>query len=225
MIRSREEYQIQVALVEHFWLRRVHGAICLATANGELRDPAVGAKLKRMGVKAGTPDLWFGLPGGKSFWIELKTRTGTASPEQRDMIADLRAAGHTVYVARGLGEALAILESEGALRVSLIAETPAERPQRGRTAAKRGSPVARQGRTSPKASLEPSDAAVIRAIAAKYGVSPERVHLQAGEPARMPLDRPTLARESGLPTSASTRTRKTPAGNVTGFRAHVNENR
>ena len=79
--------------------------------------------------------------------------------------------------------------------ITVVSELPAGASRERRTAAKRGRPVGGQRpdlspvleahakpqkRPSLKAPTDPSDAAVVRAIAAKLGVRPERVHLTGG---------------------------------------------
>jgi|WetSurMetagenome_2_1015567.scaffolds.fasta_scaffold02463_10 hypothetical protein len=190
MTRSREEYEIQVALVAQFWLRRVPGALCLASANGELRDKIVGAKLKRMGVVAGTPDLWVAVPGRPAFWIELKTLTGRLSDAQRELIPEMRAAGVTVHVAHGLDEAIAILEREGAISPT-VGIAPNSRnagvgagvaPQDAYAEVGKRTAVTRQRRPSQRPSAKvASDAAVMQKLAAMgVKVEPGRVHVQGG---------------------------------------------
>ena len=54
--------------------------------NGEARNPIIGAKLKRMGVKAGVPDLFLPVPRGgfHGLWIEMKRRKGGRVSEGQD---------------------------------------------------------------------------------------------------------------------------------------------
>lgn len=78
------------------------------------------AKLKRMGLRAGVPDYWIGLNGGKSIFIELKTLKGAVSPSQKIIHAILKAFGFTVYLVRSdvpkdaANQVLKIIESERA---------------------------------------------------------------------------------------------------------------
>jgi hypothetical protein len=189
MSRSREEYEIQVALVAQFWLRRVPGAICLASANGELRDKITGAKLKRMGVVAGTPDLWFAVPGRPAFWIELKTLTGRLSDAQRGLIHEMEACGVAVHVAHGLDEALAILESEGAISPTVGIASNSRNAGAGAGVASRTThaevgkrtAATRKRRPSQKPSTKNPKAAVMRQLETLgVKVSPGRVHVTAG---------------------------------------------
>ena len=187
MTRSREEYEIQVALVGHILLRAAPGLVWTATANGELRDPVVGAKLKRMGVKAGVPDLWFAVPGRPAFWLELKTIGGRLSEAQKEFIPAMRAAGVTIHVAHGLDEALAILESEGAISPAIgMAPNPRNagagvgvgaNPLRMELGKATGQ---RRASQRPLAKVA-SDTVVMRKLAAMgVKVDPSRVHVQGG---------------------------------------------
>jgi hypothetical protein len=189
MTRNREEYQIQVALVAQFWLRRTAGALCLASANGELRDEITGAKLKRMGVRAGTPDLWVVVPGRPAFWIELKIADGRLSVAQRELIPEMRAAGVTVHVAHGLDEALAILETEGAISPTVGIASNSRNAGAGvgvasRTASAvvvKRTAATGQRRASQMPSAKAPKAAVMRQLEAiGVKVSPDRVHVTAG---------------------------------------------
>jgi hypothetical protein len=47
----------------------------------------------------GTPDILVVAPGGRTLWIETKSKGGRLSPAQREMHNKLRAMGHDVRVA------------------------------------------------------------------------------------------------------------------------------
>jgi hypothetical protein len=47
----------------------------------------------------GTPDILVVAPGGRTLWIETKSKGGRLSPAQREMHDKLRAMGHDVRVA------------------------------------------------------------------------------------------------------------------------------
>jgi hypothetical protein len=74
--------------------------------NGEKRDKNTARKLKRLGVKAGIPDLCLPLSGGLTFWLEVKKKKGRLSLVQKRVIDDLRSKGHIVEVAYGYDEAI-----------------------------------------------------------------------------------------------------------------------
>ncbi len=101
--RRSEETQGQIALFD--LLGRLEGrwplvARCLHIPNGEKRDKATAARLKRLGVRAGAPDIIlpirnrctiFDYPAGalSGLAIELKAKGGRASPAQLDWLAAL----------------------------------------------------------------------------------------------------------------------------------------
>ena len=123
MTRSREEYEIQVALVGHILLRAAPGLVWTATANGELRDPAVGAKLKRMGAKAGVPDLIFVRRERDSrgvsscaYAIEFKSEKGRATPAQLDFFKEWNAALGQWREVRSVDEFIAAMQDWGIVR-------------------------------------------------------------------------------------------------------------
>lgn len=79
--------------------------------NGGKRDPVTGALLKKMGVKAGVPDLFLPEPAGKfhGLYIEMKCGNGRPSDEQRKWIAHLCEAGYAVHVCYGFKEAAKVI--------------------------------------------------------------------------------------------------------------------
>jgi hypothetical protein len=83
--------------------------------NGGHRHPIVGKKLKDMGTRAGVPDLLF-LIDGRLHTLELKAVQGYLSAVQRQVIIELEAAGAVTAIARGVDEALKVLEGWGVLR-------------------------------------------------------------------------------------------------------------
>lgn len=60
------------------------------------RNKAEAVKLKRMGVKAGIPDLCLPVPMGvySGLYIEMKYDTGRLEDSQKKMLKALAAAGH-----------------------------------------------------------------------------------------------------------------------------------
>jgi hypothetical protein len=77
--------------------------LLFAVPNGGDRNKIVAAKMKAEGVKPGVPDYMLPVssPGYLGLAIELKSMTGYASTEQKQWIADLRAAGWKAEVCRG----------------------------------------------------------------------------------------------------------------------------
>lgn len=106
------------AVVANLQQRLAPGVSWYHPANGGHRDRVTAARLKGLGVRAGTPDLAL-VVQGRAHFLELKrAKGGSVSAEQRAMLAELRAAGAVVAIARGLTEALHTLEAWGALRGS-----------------------------------------------------------------------------------------------------------
>ena len=110
------EGQDHLAVVEHLKARCGDQVHWHHPATGEIRDAVTAAKLKRMGVRAGLPDFLLVI-GGRLHGLELKRqRGGRVSLDQRAMHDELVTAGAIVAVARGLDDALAILEQWGAFK-------------------------------------------------------------------------------------------------------------
>ena len=87
------ENQIHEAVVGHLRMRCRRGVHWHHPATGELRDAATAAKLQRMGVRAGLPDLLL-LIEGRLHGLELKReRAERVSPAQRAMHDEQRSAG------------------------------------------------------------------------------------------------------------------------------------
>lgn len=76
--------------------------------NGGSRNIIEATKLKKMGVKAGVPDLQLIVPNGliHGLWIELKSKAGKLQPSQRLMIQRLEAQGYMCKVCFGADEAI-----------------------------------------------------------------------------------------------------------------------
>lgn len=71
-----------------------------AIPNGGARDVVTGARLKREGVRKGTPDLMLARAskGYHGLYIEMKAGDNRPSPEQKDFIAYLAGAGYLAVV-------------------------------------------------------------------------------------------------------------------------------
>lgn len=94
------EDQLQIAVMQlantHYILRRY----LLHVPNGGYRHPAEAAKLKKMGVKKGVPDLFLPVPNDlyHGLFIELKVHPNKPTPEQVEFLADLTAFGYKTAV-------------------------------------------------------------------------------------------------------------------------------
>jgi hypothetical protein len=103
---TQSEAELQIACVN--WFRLAYGnggrGLLLHIPNGGSRDKVEAANLKRQGVVPGVPDLLLCLPGGRTCWFELKSATGTVSPNQRAIGKLLTAFGFTHVLIRNLDE-------------------------------------------------------------------------------------------------------------------------
>ena len=82
------------------------------TPNGGSRNIAEAANLKRMGVKAGVPDLCLPYPsnGYHGLYIEMKTDKGRPTAAQREWVEYLTEQGYMAVVCHGYGDAINALE-------------------------------------------------------------------------------------------------------------------
>lgn len=80
--------------------------------NGGKRGKTEAARLKRMGVKPGVPDLCLPVARGgyHGLYVEMKRRDGgRVSSEQRAWLAALHAGGYCALVAEGHEQAIAAI--------------------------------------------------------------------------------------------------------------------
>lgn len=88
--------------------------------NGGSRNKLEAANLKRQGVRAGVPDLFFPVSrwGYHGMFIELKAGKNKTTEKQNEWIDLLRSNGYYVRVCYGFDEARAVIDwyfAEGAL--------------------------------------------------------------------------------------------------------------
>jgi hypothetical protein len=82
--------------------------------NGGHRNPHVGAHMKRMGVRAGVPDILLPVAraGYTGLAIELKRSIGgRVSPEQQKWLSRLEEQGWQTYVCYGADEAIRVIST------------------------------------------------------------------------------------------------------------------
>lgn len=96
---------------EHFeqrelvrWFRQTWpGVLIHAIPNGGVRSKATAGRLKAEGVVSGVPDLF--IPAWR-LWVEMKrTKGGSLSAEQKDVIKQLENVGYCVIVGKGADDA------------------------------------------------------------------------------------------------------------------------
>lgn len=115
------EERLQKAVVRYLDLALPEGCgvFFSATMNGVRVSPAIRAKLKASGVRPGVYDFLFvvlrdlpGLTAGDTYWLELKSATGSLTAEQKALYVVLLEAGRGAY-ARSLDQVQDILTGWG----------------------------------------------------------------------------------------------------------------
>jgi hypothetical protein len=111
MSEDAEQMALMAKLHVAKWRGHPLSDFAFAVPNGGSRHPAEGAKLKRMGVLAGVPDLIVPIPAGRfhGLGLELKAQGGRLQPSQREYLAKLRWLGWQTAVAFGADEAFAAI--------------------------------------------------------------------------------------------------------------------
>jgi hypothetical protein len=87
-------------------------SLIFAIPNGGHRHVGVARKMKAEGVKRGVPDYCLPIPsnGYHGLFLELKTKTGATSKEQKEWIQSLTHYGYLALVVKGADEAIAQIE-------------------------------------------------------------------------------------------------------------------
>lgn len=104
--QDNREHREQVALFEWAAMneaRMPELAMLFAIPNGGQRHPAVAAKLRAEGQRAGVPDICLAAARGEyhALWIELKAPGGTVKAHQQAWIDALNAQQHRAIVCYG----------------------------------------------------------------------------------------------------------------------------
>lgn len=95
---------------------RLHDVAFFHPPNGSKAAPQYRAKLKRLGVSKGVPDLVIVTPpstGHVGAVLELKKRGGRLSPDQRAWLDVFEACGWATATAYGYDQAIAQLRAWG----------------------------------------------------------------------------------------------------------------
>lgn len=103
--KNEQESTLQTQTAQ--WLSMQYPAekyLYFHTPNGGKRDAITGAILKRQGVRKGVPDWIFLEPrnGASGLIVELKTKTGSTSKEQKEFIKMALQRGYVTAVCRTL---------------------------------------------------------------------------------------------------------------------------
>ena len=104
------EDQLQMAAM--FWIRISYPkAVSFHVANERKTSPMRGAKLKKMGVLAGVPDIHILHPNGQhcGLFIELKTPKGRLTQSQKNVIERLESSGYQCAVCRSVDDVIDVV--------------------------------------------------------------------------------------------------------------------
>ena len=114
-MRASPEEHLHVYVADLLRLKARPSVIHYHPPNGEFRSKRTGARLKRMGVRAGVADFALILPCGMAAFLELKSAKGVPSDAQRAFRADCERNGTPYAIARTPNEAYHILLAWGAI--------------------------------------------------------------------------------------------------------------
>lgn len=113
MSRSQGEFKL-ACVVSAYLARYVPSLPITHVPMGEHRNPVTGARLKRMGARAGWPDYVAAVPPtGRLLALELKVESGRQSAQQKAVQAALEATGARYVVIRSLDDLRQTLAEEG----------------------------------------------------------------------------------------------------------------
>lgn len=110
----RSEATEQMAVIQWCEINKfIHPELQLIfhVPNGGKRNASEGAKFKKLGVKAGVPDLFLPIAkdGYHGLFIEMKYGKGTTSKEQKTWLKELDNQGYLCRVCNGAEEAVQVI--------------------------------------------------------------------------------------------------------------------
>lgn len=110
--KLKPEQRLQIGVLR--WVDATFPEIAhlvMASAGGVRTSMSQAVKMKSMGYRKGTPDIFVAVPkGGRhGLFLELKAIGGKASPEQKIMLANLQAQGYAAAVVVGFEQVKATL--------------------------------------------------------------------------------------------------------------------
>lgn len=122
-MREVRELRLHLAVADLLRDHAEKGVVWWHTANGNV-GPKYGAKLKRLGVRAGVPDFTLIVPEGNDHYvafIELKSDKGRLSEPQkqfRDAVVEMNCTYRTIH---DLDEAVQFLTAIAAIKPMRVA--------------------------------------------------------------------------------------------------------
>jgi hypothetical protein len=115
MKRDQPEFKLTVAVADLLRRTAMPGLYFTHLPFGEARSEKTGARLKRMGTRAGAPDFLL-LRCGMCIGLELKTEKGRQTETQKATQADWEKAGGHYVLVHSYQEAVSFLERFGLIR-------------------------------------------------------------------------------------------------------------
>lgn len=113
-VKLKPEELLQRSVVEYLdWAQLGKPWRYFHLPNGGLMSRRRGGRLKKMGVKAGAPDLMIQRPGGRVVELELKSEKNYQTPAQKTWQKGSIRLGIPYYVCRSLSQVQEALEKEG----------------------------------------------------------------------------------------------------------------
>lgn len=114
-VRSQPELEEQAALID--WADKTVidsvriGDYLIHIPNEGKRGPKAARDAKRLGVRAGVPDLFLALPRGgyAGLWIEMKSKYGKVSDNQQCWMEKLSSGGYKYHICFSSIEAIKIV--------------------------------------------------------------------------------------------------------------------
>lgn len=112
MRRNSEEAKNQEALFQWISLHSGLSNFIFHIPNGGYRNKNEAYSLKRQGVMSGVCDIFVALPNEKyhGLWIEMKSRLGRVSPNQKYFGDNMKSVGYDTIVCRSWMSAKSAIE-------------------------------------------------------------------------------------------------------------------
>ncbi|KAA6340125.1 hypothetical protein EZS27_011991 [termite gut metagenome] len=106
--RTEADIQTEFFLKVRLLIKDIPDKLLYHVPNGEVRNVRVGAKLKRMGVVCGVPDVVLAIPNKSyhSLYIEFKACNGSQTKEQKEFQQQAEKAGSKYVICRSAYEAV-----------------------------------------------------------------------------------------------------------------------
>jgi hypothetical protein len=121
-VSNPKEHELQQFVVQLLRFHHVPKLIYFSVPNEGQRAPRTAAFLKSTGMMPGVADLVVVIPGGRVFFMELKTLKGRTSAEQRAFRFLCEANGTPYELVRTPEEAASTLHAWGALTENPLAK-------------------------------------------------------------------------------------------------------